>query len=70
MPKPTAAQLRGIVRELSELPDQRDPPFPFEARRVLAGMANREPVLHAVIGDGTNDRAVRFAALYLLLVHV
>jgi hypothetical protein len=70
MAKPAAAQMRGTLRELSELPDQRDPGFPFEARRILASTSNPEAVLRAVIGDGANDRALRFGALYILLVHL
>jgi tetratricopeptide (TPR) repeat protein len=66
--RPSTSQLAGTVRELTALPPQQDPGFATGARRVLTGLADSEQVLRAVLADVSNTGAVRFAALYTLLV--
>jgi hypothetical protein len=66
--RPGNTQLAGTIRDLEALPPQQDPGFATGTRRVLAGLTDSEPMLRAVLADAASTGAVRFAALYTLLV--
>lgn len=66
--RPSTAQLARTVHDLEALPPQQDPGFATGTRRVLTGLTDSEQVLRAVLDDASNADAVRFAALYALLV--
>lgn len=67
---PTARQIETAGHLLASLPEQRDPGFATGARRILAGLADGEAVLRAIVDDVSRPREVRFAALYALLVRL
>src|SRR5262249_37718312 len=67
--RPTAIE-KATVDRLASLPSQPDPAYPQAIRTVIESLPDPEKTLACIVERASNERAVRFNALYGLLLRL